>query len=203
MHSLLSLGDSYTIGEGVPLYASYPYQVVQLLRQAGYPFNAPEIVARTGWTTDELAAALQRTRLLPHYDFVTLLIGVNNQYRGRGLASYGPEFQALLQQAIRLAGSPANVVVLSIPDWGLTPFAAVNGHDSPTIAGEIDAFNALALSITRRMGSAFIDITSQGRTAGSDPAGFTADGLHPGLAHYADWAERLATTLTGLLPLRQ
>src|SRR5437588_11707713 len=102
MRPYLALGDSYTIGEGVPLYDSYPYQAVQLLRNAGQNFYAPEIIARTGWTTDELAAAMARTQLLPRYDLVTLLIGVNNQYRGRDLGEYGLQFEQLLHQAIGL-----------------------------------------------------------------------------------------------------
>src|ERR1700754_2824239 len=138
MRSYLALGDSYTIGEGVPLYDSYPYQAVQLLRKTGKDFYAPEIIARTGWTTDELAAAMARTRLLPGYDLVTLLIGVNNQYRGRDLEEYGVQFEQILRQAIGLA-QPAvdlarprgRVLVLSIPDWGVSPFA--KGRDREEI----------------------------------------------------------------------
>ena len=128
MRSYLALGDSYTIGEGVPLYDSYPYQAVQLLRKTGKNFYAPEIIARTGWTTDELAAAIARTRLLPHYDLVTLLIGVNNQYRGRDLEEYGVQFEQILHQAIGLAQPQGSVLVLSIPDWGVSPFARIPGE---------------------------------------------------------------------------
>ncbi|HEY4061492.1 MAG TPA: GDSL-type esterase/lipase family protein [Puia sp.] len=154
--SYLALGDSYTIGEGVPLYESFPYQTVQLLRKAGKPFAAPEILARTGWTTDELAAAMADSKFLPPYDFVSLLIGVNNQYRGRDHEEYGRQFEELLQQAIRLATprshpspthspfstppphpsstppGPASppVFVLSIPDWSVTPFAQTHLPDA-------------------------------------------------------------------------
>src|ERR1700748_2914579 len=171
----LALGDSYTIGEGVPLYESFPYQAVRLLREAGRSFVAPEIVARTGWTTDELARALSGTRLLSRYDVVSLLIGVNNQYRGRGLEEYGVEFEALLGAAMRLGG---RVFVLSIPDWGLSPFA--KGARPAAIAGEIDAFNARAARVCEQYGVPFIDITTHGRAAGSDASLFVADGLHPG-----------------------
>src|SRR5262245_28394905 len=102
--SLLSLGDSYTIGESVLLVESFPYQAVQLLRKEGYEFSSPEIIAKTGWTTDELQNAIDDYRFLPSYDFVTLLIGVNNQYRGRSPESYKPEFEKLLKQAIYLSG---------------------------------------------------------------------------------------------------
>ena len=191
MHSYLALGDSYTIGEGVPLYDSYPYQAVQLLRKAGKNFYAPEIIARTGWTTDELAAAMARTRLLPHYDLVTLLIGVNNQYRGRDLEEYGIQFEHLLHQAIGLATPRGLVLVLSIPDWSVSPFAEARGNDREGIATAINSFNTLARQITQEQGLPFIDITDHSRTQGT-PANFVADGLHPGAGQYAWWAEQLA-----------
>ena len=197
MHSTLFLGDSYTIGEGLPLADNYPSQTIQLLRQAGHPFYAPEIIARTGWTTDELMTAVRDTILLPSYSFVSLLIGVNNQYRGRDSREYAGEFTGLLQLALRLAGSPAHVFVLSIPDWGVSPFAA--GRDRPRIAREIDEFNAVAREIVRREGPAFIDITPHSRITGADPAAFTADGLHPAKTTYAHWAGELATAIIGWL----
>lgn len=195
MFSYLALGDSYTIGEGLPLYDSYPYQTVQLLRKAGQAFSAPEIIARTGWTTDELAAAMARTRLLSRYDIVTLLIGVNNQYRGRDLEEYGVQFEDILHRAIQLAQPRGRVLVLSIPDWGLSPFALTQGKDRGVIATAINSFNQLARQITQGQGLPFIDITSHGRTQGSSPANFTADGLHPGAGQYAWWAEQLAALI--------
>jgi GDSL-like Lipase/Acylhydrolase family len=208
--SLLALGDSYTIGESVPLYQSFPYQTVQWLRQAGLPIAAPEIIARTGWTTDELAAGMANTLFLPAYDFVSLLIGVNNQYRGRDREEYARQFEELLQEAVRLAGprspgepdsgqtegaaGPAKrVFVLSIPDWSVTPFAHSNlpdarGRDRVAVAGEIDAFNKTAEEITRKYGSHFLDITEHTRSSHQ----FAADGLHPSGEEYRYWAERLA-----------
>jgi len=194
MRSYLALGDSYTIGEGVPLYDSYPYQAVQLLRKAGRPFYAPEIIARTGWTTDELAAAIAGTRLLSGYDLVTLLIGVNNQYRGRDLGEYGVQFEQLLRQAVRLAQPQGRVLVLSIPDWGVSPFAAT--RDRAEIATAINSFNIFARQITLEQGLPFIDITEHSRTQGA-PEDFTADGLHPGAGQYAWWAEQLAGIVSG------
>lgn len=189
----LALGDSYTIGEGVPLYESFPYQAVQQLRMAGRAVAAPEILARTGWTTDELAHALSGMRLLPHYDVVSLLIGVNNQYRGRGLGEYALQFEALLREAMRLG---ERVFVLSIPDWGLSPFARQLPDPAGTriagIAGEIDAFNGEAMRICGLHGVPFIDITAHGRAAGGDASQFVADGLHPAAGQYRFWAERLA-----------
>ena len=141
-YSYLALGDSYTIGEQVRIYESFPYQTVQLLRVKGFSFYAPEIVAVTGFTTDELNTLIDETQLLPQYDFVSLLIGVNNQYRGRSVEDFAIEFEGLLQRAVRFAGGKENHVhILSIPDWGVTPFAA--DRDNKKIEQQIDAFNAL------------------------------------------------------------
>lgn len=198
IHSFLFLGDSYTIGEGLPLEDSYPYQTIQLLRQAGHGFYAPEIIARTGWTTDELTAAIRRTTLLPAYAYAALLIGVNNQYRGRSAVEYGTQFEQLLLQTLALTGDARRVFVLSIPDWGVSPFAAAaapspgSGRDARQIAREIDGFNTAALGITRRYGPVFIDITGHSRTLGAGPGGFAADGLHPAAATYRHWAAELA-----------
>jgi lysophospholipase L1-like esterase len=194
MYSLLSLGDSYTIGEGVPLYDSYPYQTVQLLRREGLPFLAPEIIARTGWTTDELAGAMDRMRLLPRYDIVTLLIGVNNQFRGRDANEFGAQFEDLLLRAIHLA--TANVIVLSIPDWSLSPFAASGDRDPERMSRQIDIFNNVAADITRRHRLPFIDITPHSRTT---PA-FTSDGLHPAAETYRSWAQQLAAYIGNRIP---
>jgi lysophospholipase L1-like esterase len=184
MYTLLCLGDSYTVGEGVPLYENFPYQTVRLLRAAGKAFHAPEIVARTGWTTDELAAQLADSRLLNGYDFVSLLIGVNNQYRGRDSAEYAVQFEQLLRSAIGLVKQPGRpgtsaglpgifdsdagairAFVLSIPDWSVTPFAAASGRDREKTAAAIDQYNALAKAITGRLGAHFIDITGHTRSS--------------------------------------
>jgi lysophospholipase L1-like esterase len=197
MHSILFLGDSYTIGEGLPLAGTYPYQTIQLLRQAGHLFYAPEIIARTGWTTDELLTAIRGTALLPSYSFVVLLIGVNNQYRGRDSREYATQFTELLQLALRLAGSPTHAFVLSIPCWGVSPFAA--HRDRPRIVREIDQFNAIAGEIAHHEAATFIDITTHSRTTGADPAAFTADGLHPAKTTYAHWATQLSAAIVSRL----
>jgi lysophospholipase L1-like esterase len=193
-YSYLALGDSYTIGEAVPLYEGFPYQAVQILRKAGYEFYAPEIVARTGWTTDELQTAINNTRLLRGYDFVSLLIGVNNQYRGRSTDNYATEFANLLQQAIAFAGGETkNVFVLSIPDWGVTPFA--EGKDRAQINREIDAFNTTAAAICLQHEVTFIDITGSTREAARDETLLTTDKLHPSGKEYAHWAAQLADAM--------
>jgi len=185
MFSYLALGDSYTIGEGVPLSDSYPYQTVQLLRRAGHEFLAPEIIARTGWTTGELIAATEGTRLLSRYDLVTLLIGANDQYRGHPAEEYGVGLETLL---VRALGLGKRVIVLSIPDWGVSPFAEAGARDPKRISREIDIFNAIANNIARHHHLPFIDITPHSRAAGS----FVSDGLHPAADVYAFWARQLA-----------
>jgi lysophospholipase L1-like esterase len=192
--SYLALGDSYTIGEQVRLYENFPYQTVQLLRNGGFNVQAPEIVAVTGFTTDELQALMQSWPLLPAYNLVTLLIGVNNQYRGRGVNHFEAEFGTLLDKAIQLAGGcPGRVWVLSIPDWGVTPFA--EGRDRGAIAAEIDAFNGVCNRAAASAGAAFIDITTEQRIHGNHPEYLAADGLHPSGKEYARWAALLSSRI--------
>jgi lysophospholipase L1-like esterase len=196
--TLLCLGDSYTIGESVLLQENFPYQTVQLLRNSGHRFTAPEIIAKTGWTTDELLTAMNKHTFLPRYDFVTLLIGVNNQYRGRPVDSYIPEFESLLKRAIQFAGNDtSHVFVLSIPDWGATPFAG--DRDKKQIAKEIDAYNAANKAITDKYKTGYIDITPGTREAAFDPALLAADGLHPSARDYQRWAVKLADKIKSAL----
>lgn len=186
----LALGDSYTIGEGVPLFGSFPYQALQRLRASGMALQAPEIVAKTGWTTGELIDHLQNhTRLLPRYDFVTLLIGVNNQYRGLPETVYAREFEWLARRALELAPM-GKVVVISIPDWGVTPFAA--GRDTDDICLRIDAFNGINREISGKLGVPYINITETYRQTGGRPESVVEDKLHPSVAVYAGWAEKVA-----------
>ena len=200
--SFLALGDSYTVGEGVPAHECWPAQLAARLRAAG----EPAILAKTGWTTDELAAALTAAeaqgKLQPPYDLVSLQIGSNNQYRGGKLSTFRAEFSALLDRAIELAGGRAGrVLVVSIPDWSATPFAerrfAGQAGQAAQTAAEIGAFNAAKRTITRQAGAQFVDITPLSIPDPGDPARcLAADGLHPSAAMYARW-------LTVLLPAAQ
>ena len=202
-YTYLALGDSYTIGEGVLLAESFPYQTVQLLRQTavgGCEFTAPEIIAKTGWTTDELNAAIQQTTLLTQYDLVSLLIGVNNQYRGRSVEKFKDEFTQLLQKAISFAGNnPAKVFVLSIPDWGITPFA--EGRDREQIAKEIDEFNDVCKNVSAAFLCNYIDITASQRANVYKAEFLASDGLHPSGKEYAKFAENLAIAINSNLHL--
>lgn len=189
-YTYLALGDSYTIGESVPAKENFPNQAVQLLRKAGYDFSEPEIVAKTGWTTDELQNAIHNHKFQSAYDFVTLLIGVNNQYRGRSVENYKTEFDSLLRQAIRFANNdPSHVIVLSIPDWGVTPFA--EGRNRKKITEEIDTFNEINKTISVGFKVNYIDVTSGTREAATDSSLLAADGLHPSGKEYSKWATRL------------
>lgn len=195
----LALGDSYTIGEGVEAAERWPAQLARRLRALGVALGDPEIVATTGWTTDELSAAMDAAPLAPSYALVSLLIGVNNQYRGRALDDYREEFHALLARAIALAGSPARVFVVSIPDWGVTRFAREQGRDAAHVGAQIDAFNAAARTIAADAGVAFVDVTTASRDAGGGEAMLVADGLHPSAAQYALWTEEIVPVARALL----
>jgi lysophospholipase L1-like esterase len=184
----LALGDSYTIGEGVAESERWPVQMAASLARQGVALAPPEIVARTGWTTDELAAGIERARPAGPYALVTLLIGVNNQYRGRDQGEYRRQFSGLLAQAIGFAdGEPGRVLVLSIPDWGVTPYAA--GRDRAAIAAAIDRFNAINGEESRRLGVRYVDVTPISREAERDPSLLAPDGLHPSGPMYAQWVE--------------
>ncbi|MEZ0471459.1 SGNH/GDSL hydrolase family protein [Luteimonas salinilitoris] len=188
--SYLALGDSYTIGESVPEAGRWPLQLARTLRAEGIPLADPHIIAVTGWTTDELSAAIDAAEPLGTYGFVSLLVGVNNQYRGRDVDDYREQFAALLQRAIGFAGGRADrVLVLSIPDWGVTPFAAQSGRDPARIARELDAYNDAAARVCAAHGVAFVDITAVSRARGAEADMLAEDGLHPSAAMYTEWTQ--------------
>jgi lysophospholipase L1-like esterase len=182
----LALGDSYTIGESVAVPDRWPNQLARTLAEKGIAVADPEIIAKTGWTTDELSSAIDAAKPRGPYALVTLLIGVNNQYRGRDAEQYRKEFAALLHRAIGFAGGDARrVVVVSIPDWGVTPFAA--SRDRAKIAAEINLFNAINAEEAQRAGARYADVTPVSRRAATDATLVAPDGLHPSAAMYAQW----------------
>jgi lysophospholipase L1-like esterase len=187
----LALGDSYTIGESVAT-AGWPVRLAALLRERGATVAEPEIVARTGWTVRELGRGIDAAAPRGPYELVTLLIGVNDQFRGGDPETYRSDFAAMLRRAIGFAGGRADrVVVLSIPDWSVTPFAAQSGRDRGRIAAEIDHFNRVNREETARAGARYVDVTPVSRKAGADRSLVAPDGLHPSEAMYAEWS-RLA-----------
>lgn len=194
--SYLALGDSYTIGESVAMESNFPYQLAAKLNNEGLDVGQPYIIAKTGWTTSELQAAIKEATLKQKFDLVTLLIGVNNQYRGESLSLYRKEFKELLQTAIDFAnGDKAHVFVVSIPDWGVTPYGLNSGREQQTIASEIDAFNAINKEETLAMGVSYIDITAASRKALSDKALVAEDGLHYSATMHAEWVASLLPAL--------
>jgi len=211
--SYLALGDSYTIGESVEPSERWPVRLATRLRKDGIAIGDPTIIARTGWTTDELDAALDRAhkgtsepqdgnggKLQPPYALVTLLIGVNNQYRSRPVEEYRTQLRALIQRAIIYAGgNPGRVILVSIPDWSATPFAAGSSRDLAQIAREIDAYNAVKREEAARSGTTFVDITPGSRKAAKRPDLVAGDGLHPSAIEYERWAKAVYEPARALL----
>lgn len=196
-YTLLALGDSYTIGEGVSLYESFSYQTIQLLRKAGHNFNAPEIIARTGWTTDDLKNAIRNILLQTTYNYVSILIGVNDQYQGKNINDYATNFELLLKQSISFAANnPSNVFVFSIPDWGQTPFAS--GRNQQQITKEINEFNKVNESLALQYRAHYISIKGEIKDS-MDLTFLAADQLHPSRKEYARWANQLADEIQKLL----
>lgn len=199
--NILCLGDSYTIGEAVPQENSFPFETLKLLQKNGYSFTTPEIIAKTGWTTDELATAIKEANLNSKYDIVTLLIGVNNQYRKRSIEEYKTEFTALLETAISFSKHGAKTVfILSIPDWGITPFVAQDAHKrtASQISIQIEKFNLAKQKIAAQFGVKFINITPISQEAKNDSQLLAEDGLHPSGKMYLQWAKLLATEIEKL-----
>lgn len=188
----LALGDSYTIGEAVTRKNRWPEQLVKRLRKDTVKIDDPIIVATTGWTTDELKKGILQVDLKETYDFVTVLIGVNNQYRGYPLNQYEVEFKELLELAVEFAkGNPNNVMVVSIPDYGVTPFAQERGLSEEKIAKELDEYNAIAEKISTLRDVKFFNITEHSRKAKTDRELVASDGLHPSGKMYEHWVNTI------------
>jgi lysophospholipase L1-like esterase len=194
--SYLALGDSYTIGQSVTQNESFPYQLSAGLAQ--YGFKKPVIIAQTGWTTNNLINAINNSTVKnQQFDFVTLLIGVNDQYGGGNPADYKPVFIQVLNMAIKLAGgNKSHVIVLSIPDYGVTPYA---GGNESTIGPQIDAFNAINQAESMNAGVRYVDITAISKMAVTDPSLITYDGLHPSAKMYALWVQKMLPEFIALL----
>lgn len=197
-YTFLSLGDSYTIGERVDESARWPVQLAGMLRKEGVDVSNPDIIARTGWTTAELQKVINASRNRKTYSLVSLLIGVNNQYRGLSPARYRTGFRKLLQSAVNFADNkPGHVIVLSIPDWGVSGYAA--GRDQKQISTDIDAFNAIAQEECQELGIAYVDITPLSRRAADDDTQFADDALHYSGKQMQQWAELALPVAKGLL----
>lgn len=187
--SYLALGDSYTIGESVPTTANFPYQLADSISKSGKAYVSPVIIARTGWRTDQLMEAIESAHLENKYDLVTLLIGVNNEFQGRSIGEYETDFKLLCKKSIELAGNKKKrVIVLSIPDYGFTPYGKAN---QPRISEQIDSFNASNKRIADSLGLAYVNVTEISRRGLKEPDLVAEDGLHPGMKMYALWVKEI------------
>ncbi|MEJ8801490.1 SGNH/GDSL hydrolase family protein [Pontibacter sp. H249] len=187
-YTYLALGDSYTIGESVAEADRWGVLLAGLLRENGLDVGNPYTIARTGWTTSELSSAIKKEGLTQEFDLVSLMIGVNNQYRKQSINTYRSEFRELLQKSISLTkGDPANVIVLSIPNWGTTPYGS--NFNREQIAEEIAAFNAVAADEAQKAGVTFINITPLSEKAAEDRSLVANDGLHYSGKMHLEWAK--------------
>jgi len=196
MWRMLALGDSYTIGEAVRGPARWPNVLARLLRARHLPIARPQMIAKTGWTSEELLGAIKRRALRGPYRLVTLLIGVNNQYRGMDLADYARDLQELLERAQALTGEQGGVLMLSIPDWGVTPFAQTLDRQPSAIAEQIDEYNSTAAGLARSSQIPFVDVTAISR---AQNAALAEDGLHPAAAQYRAWASAAVHSAESIL----
>ena len=188
--SYLALGDSYTIGEAVSENERWPVQLFKALEGKNRILDSPKIIAQTGWTTADLKMGIDNAILDFPYDWVSLLIGVNNQYQGKSISNFKEEFEQLLSQALLFAGNKKDrIFVVSIPDWGEMPFA--KNRDREKIATEIDNFNQVIYEICAQKEIAFIDITPLSRTVEAHPEFVASDGLHPSGVQYSQWVKEI------------
>lgn len=192
-HSYLALGDSYTIGEAVSEKGNWPNQLINRLNDLGYQYDLPHIIAKTGWTTNELLEAIQGVQLQPSYTVVSLQIGVNNQYRGYSIQQYKTEFTKLLKLATQLG---QQVFVLSIPDYGCTPFGK---EKAIQINDELIVYNEIASSICQDNNVSFFDIFHLSKLALQDQQLTASDGLHPSKEMYTHWVDSFIDRLVALL----
>lgn len=194
----LALGDSYTIGQSVQTAERFPHITASILRSNGIAINEPKYVAVTGWTTAELQRGIANEKLAKQYDVVSLLIGVNDQYRGLDTAGYRERFTQLLEQAISFAGNKkTNVFVLSIPDYSATPF--VHAQQKARVSKEIDEFNAINKDVTMKYKVSYVDITPATREAANDESLLASDHLHYSAKEHRVWAEMLAPLMQSVL----
>ena len=190
-YKYLALGDSYTIGESVCGDCNYPKQLADSLNKTLNEKTSVKIIAKTGWTTTDLLDAIAAENPAKDYDLVTLLIGVNNQYQGKPFSLYEEEFTKLLKMAIDFAhAKPKNVIVLSIPDYGFTPFGQKSGK-AETITKELERYNMYNEKIALEKGVYFENITPITQKGLENPALVASDGLHPSEVAYKMFVEKM------------
>ncbi|GHA40007.1 lysophospholipase [Salinimicrobium marinum] len=196
--SFLALGDSYTIGESVEESSRWPVKLTEELRGKGYKMQDPQIIARTGWTTENLLSAMEEQLTgEEQYDLVSVLIGVNNQYQGKSPDAYEQDLNEIFRQAIHFSvEGEEGVFAVSIPDYGVTPFGASNAEE---IAKEIDEFNAIFEKVAGEYNIDFYNITPVSKRAKEEPDLTADDGLHPSGKMYGLWVEKFIEEVAGKL----
>ena len=187
--SLLALGDSYTIGEGVNEEERWPNQFVQVAYENGIDFLTPRIIAMTGWKTYDLINEIESSNFEKKYDYVSLLIGVNNQFNSRSINEFEDDLDKLLIKINNLKKKAGSVLIVSIPDWGSSPYG--ENMDRNQISTEINTFNNSLKSFANINGLNYVDVTEISRRAINEPNLIAIDNLHPSGIMYLEWAKKI------------
>ena len=187
--SLLALGDSYTIGEGVNEDQIWPNQFIKVAYENGVDFSSPRIIAETGWKSYDLINAIESSNFEKKYDYVSLLIGVNNQFNSRPVNEFENDLDKLLIKINNLKKKSGSVLIISIPDWGSSPYGV--GFDRNEISNEINTFNNSLKSFANINGLKYVDVTEISRRAINEPNLIAIDNLHPSGIMYLEWAKKI------------
>lgn len=194
---LLSLGDSYTIGQGVNVNDRWPMQLISRLRMENFKLEEPRYIAATGWTTGDLLRAMELHLNNEKFDLVSVLIGVNNQFQGKSMEEYETELREIFRRAVKHSkNGAAGVFALSIPDYGVTPFGLEKEEE---IKADIDAFNAIFEAVAQDFQVDFYNITPISRSAKNKPVLIAEDGLHPSATMYSLWVQQIVPDLVNKL----
>ena len=188
-YSFIALGDSYTIGEGVNEDERWPNQFVDVAYENGVDFDQPMIIAETGWKTYDLLNAINQTNFTKKYDYISLLIGVNNQFNSRPIDEFEEDLNKLMDEMKRIKKNDGNIIIISIPDWGYTPFGQSN--DMSDISEKINLFNSSLRKFASTNDLKYVDVTEISRRAINEPNLITNDNLHPSGIMYLEWAKKI------------
>ena len=187
--SFLALGDSYTYGEGVNENERWPNQFVEVAYENGLEFKRPKIIAETGWKTYDLLNAISQTHFTEKYDYVSLLIGVNNQFNSRSIDEFEQDLNKLMDIMSSLKKNNGNIIIISIPDWGYTPFG--NSYNRESISSEINLFNNSLINFANNNGLKYVNVTDISRRALNESNLLASDNLHPSGLMYLEWAKKI------------
>lgn len=188
-YSFIALGDSYTIGEGVNEDERWPNQFVDVAYENGVDFDQPMIIAETGWKTYDLLNAINQTNFTKKYDYISLLIGVNNQFNSRPIDEFEEDLNKLMDEMKRIKKNDGSIIIISIPDWGYTPFG--ESSDMSDISEQINLFNSSLRKFATTNGLKYVDVTEISRRGINEPDLITNDNLHPSGIMYLEWAKKI------------